>query len=220
MSLCFIDTETTGVHPDRQVWEIAMIRDEPGYGEASFFVDVDLSNADPFGLKVGGFYERHPQGRFLSARTHVDERFPDPFDPIARAKYQTRDEAAETVARWTHGCHLVGAVPDFDARTLDPLLRKHGLIPAWHYHLIDIEAMAAGWLLRAANALYDRSEGADDIVQRAQDMRDTALAPWKSDDLARACGVEPPSEEERHTALGDARWVKRWYEAITGGGDR
>ncbi len=40
--------------------------------------------------------------------------------------------------------------------------------------------------------------------------------PWRSDELSRACGVEPPNEEERHTALGDARWVKRWYDHIIG----
>lgn len=52
--LCFIDTETTGVHPDRQVWEVAMIRRQDGREqEVTFFVDVDLALADPFGLKVG-----------------------------------------------------------------------------------------------------------------------------------------------------------------------
>ncbi|QOH55230.1 3'-5' exonuclease family protein [Rhodococcus rhodochrous] len=41
--------------------------------------------------------------------------------------------------------------------------------------------------------------------------------PWRSDELSRACGIEPPTEDERHTALGDARWVKRWYDHIMGG---
>lgn len=41
-------------------------------------------------------------------------------------------------------------------------------------------------------------------------------ADCRSDDLSRACGVEPPTEEERHTALGDARWVQRWYDHIIG----
>lgn len=30
-------------------------------------------------------------------------------------------------------------------------------------------------------------------------------------------GVQPPSEQDRHTALGDALWAQRLYDAITGG---
>ena len=38
--------------------------------------------------------------------------------------------------------------------------------------------------------------------------------PWHVDDLSRACGVDPARPEERHTALGDARWAMRLYDAI------
>lgn len=44
--------------------------------------------------------------------------------------------------------------------------------------------------------------------------------PWKSDDLGLALGVEPCPEEDRHTALGDARWVKRIYDTVMTGGAR
>lgn len=185
--LCFIDTETTGVHPNRQVWEIAMIRrDDMGERCLSMFVDVDLSEADPFGLSVGRFYERHPYGRLLSS-SQGTQLFAD--------RASTQSAAAERVATWTHGAHLVGAVPNFDAETLAALLRAHGLIPAWHYHLIDVEALAVGAL-----AAGGREVG----------------PPWKSDELSRALGVEPASDEERHTALGDARWAMRLYDAIVG----
>jgi hypothetical protein len=194
--LCFLDTETTGVHPGRQVWEIAMIRrDDSGETEASFFVDVDLSAADPFGLSVGRFYERHPHGQYLSGRSNTPGGKSITDEPL------TVIDAAHEVARMTHGAHIVGIVPNFDTETLDPLLRAHGLIPAWHYHLIDVEAMAVGYL---------RGRGWEDIT-------DAIDVPWRSDDLSRACGVEPPSDDERHTALGDARWAQRWYDAITGG---
>lgn len=42
--------------------------------------------------------------------------------------------------------------------------------------------------------------------------------PWPSDELSRLCGVEPSGEHERHTALGDARWAMRRYDAIIGQG--
>ena len=193
--LCFIDTETTGVHPDRRVWEVAIIRrDDAGPREVVMQVDdVDLSAADPFGLNIGRFYERHCEyGNDNNATRCGPERL------IARH-----------VEEWTRGAHLVGTVPDFDARTLDPMLRRHGLIPAWHYHLIDVEAMAVGWIA-------GRARGNDPVV--GLDGKTIHVGPpWKSDELSRACGVEPPTKDERHTALGDARWAMRWYDAMTGG---
>lgn len=197
MTLCFIDTETTGVHPDREMWEIAMIRDDTA-GYCNLFVEVDLSKADPFGLNVGRFYERHPLGRYLAGEIpRPEQQGPEEAELVSQV------EAAKAVATWTHGCHLVGAVPDFDARTLDPLLRKFGLIPSWHYHLIDVEAMAMGYL--------------HGLHHYKPDVPADLSLPWKSDELSRACGVEPPTENERHSALGDARWAQRWYVAITGG---
>lgn len=195
--LVFLDTETDGVHPDRKVWEVAMIRcDDKGQREAQFYVEIDLETSDPFGLKVGGFYDRHPMGRWLSghgrsflAHPEPDERSPD-FVPAS--------EAARRVARMTHGAHLVGAVPNFDAEVLAGLLRAWFLAPAWHYHLIDVEAMAVGYLA-----------GADDGTGALR-------PPWKSDALSQAVGVEPPSEEEWHTAMGDARWAQRLYDAMIG----
>lgn len=183
MSFCFVDTETTGVHPDRQVWEVAMIRDEPHFGETSFFVEVDLSNADPFGLNVGRFYERHPYGRYLAGLgSNPESRAIN--EPGPRVVSEGR--AAEIVARWTHGAHLVGAVPDFDARTLDPLLRKHRLIPAWHHRLICVESLTCGHLGRYVGGLAKCSA---------------------------ALGVEFRAEEE-HTALGDARVAKAIWDKV------
>ena len=41
--------------------------------------------------------------------------------------------------------------------------------------------------------------------------------PWKSDDLSAALGIKV-SDEDRHTALGDARWARAIYDAVTGHG--
>jgi DNA polymerase III epsilon subunit-like protein len=35
--------------------------------------------------------------------------------------------------------------------------------------------------------------------------------------LSRKVGVEPPGEGVAHTALGDARWARDVYDAVTGG---
>jgi hypothetical protein len=192
--LCFVDTETDGVHPGRKPWEIALIRrDETGQHELSFFVEIDLSTADPFGLRIGGFYDRHPLGRAITQSGHPMNWNPTTPD---RGDYFTRSRAAQLVARMTHGAHLIGAVPNFDSEVFDRLLRDHGLAPSWHYHLIDVEALAVG---------YARAKGVK------------LSLPWSSDELMDAIGVPKPSDEVRHTALGDARWAMATYDAVMGG---
>lgn len=194
--ICFVDTETDGVHPGRQAWEIAIIRRDAGKDvEIRFFVEIDLSTADPFGLRVGRFYSRHPLGRYLS---DVGCR----SVPTDGLHYLAAVDAAHAVARWTHGAHIVGAVPNFDSEVLASLLRAHGLTPAWHYHLIDVENLAVGYLHGRA----DENPGGG--------ISGAVSLPWDSQQLSRACRVDPPGEDERHTALGDARWAMRLYDAV------
>jgi hypothetical protein len=191
-ALAFVDCETTGVHPGRLPWEIAIIRREEDGTERNLLLqieDVDLSDADPFGLKIGGFYQRF-------------WRYGDWKD----AKVKAELDAAHRVEEWTRGAHLVGAVPNFDAETFAAMLRRHKLAPAWHYHLIDVEALAVGYLCGQLQDVKNSDMGRAE--QSAFEL------PWRSDDLSRACGVTPPSEQERHTAMGDALWAKRWYDAI------
>lgn len=187
--IVFLDTETTGLHPNRRVWEVAAIRrDDQGDHERRFFVkNVDLSEADPYALKVGGFYDRHPQ--YCPGDVLGD--VPGPLERQLLERYQ----AAQEVERITRGATIVGSVPSFDTEVLGKMLRSLNLTPAWHYHLVDIKALAAGWLL---------ARGVD-----------PGPLPWSSDHLAELCGVEPASDEDRHTALGDTRWVRRWWDTIT-----
>lgn len=183
--LCFLDTETDGVHPDRVAWEIGAIRREPDGTETArrWFVDVALATADPFGLRIGGFYDRHPFGRYLSgAAESFDHRAT--LGPYA---------AAMQVARITHGAHIVGAVPNFDTECLAALLRNQDLTPAWHYHLVDIENLAVGYLAGQGKPI---------------------APPWKSDELTEALGLPPTPDDEKHTALGDAKWAMRVYDAV------
>lgn len=210
--LVFVDTETTSLHPGlRRPWEIGMIRRNPDGSERRITIlipDVDLSNADPTSLQVGRFDERAAYGR----------KRPEglPADTCVMAE----ERAAEVVYDWTTGAHLVGAVPDFDAVTLDRMLRRHGRFPRWHYHLIDVETLAVGWLNGIAahgHSSVACSDSPIDCAVARGEERQLLTLPWKSDDLSRACGVEPPTAENRHTAMGDADWAKRWFDRITGG---
>lgn len=189
--IVFIDTETTSLRPDRRAWEVGLIVRDHGVDiEHRWFVrreDLDLGNADPFALKIGGFYERHPA--FIG-----DRRDDDPWNPDS---HDERWVLAE-VERYTRGAHLVGAVPNFDAEVLGARMRAHGIAPSFHYHLIDVEGLAVGWLATEA---------------------DTAITtlPWSSDELTTRLGLDPVPDDQRHTALGDARWARAIYDRVTGG---
>lgn len=174
----FVDTETTGVHPGRRAWEVAVIRrDDEGQREWLWQVaDVDLSGADPAGLKVGGFYERH----LPTARPSVDA------GAWITPRLRPEAEVAREVEQVTRGAQIVGAVPSFDTITLDAMLRRHRLIPAWHHRLRCVESLTAGHLRAEIGGL------------RA---------------CAQALEIEVDPQAE-HTALGDARTAMAIWDAV------
>jgi DNA polymerase III epsilon subunit-like protein len=192
-TLIFLDTETTSLRPDRRVWELgAIIRRVAGGGDHEIrrFIraeDLDLGNADPFSLDIGGYYDRHPQGRGDGS---LDRG----------SKLESEAEVLAEFAHLSRGAHLVGNVVNFDADVLDRRMRAHGILPGWNYHLVDVEALAAGNL-----AVGDDPQ-----------LREIARPPWNSEDLSAALGVKVPGPDERHTALGDARWARDVYCAVMG----
>lgn len=189
----FVDTETTGLDPDRhEIWDVGLIT--PDGEEHQWFLPVDLGRADSVALSIGRFHDRYER----DMATH-----PEDF--------------AWEFAQLTRGKHLAGAVISFDEERLRKLLRAHGACPEWHYHLIDVEALAVGFLhgLRTVVTEYEIPTGGDSYgadVLKAAGVADTL--PWSSYDVSRALGVEPPSTDEQHSAIADARWAKRLYEAV------
>lgn len=194
-ALCFLDTETTSLERPSsptpgEVWEVGLIvRGENDLGlyetEHHWLLPVTLEHADPVSLDIGRFHDRHPQGdRYLGPSGHLTN-----VDVFAH-------ELAAVIPR---GAHLVGNVVSFDEERLAAILHRHGIArPPWHYHLVDVEALAAGALSTDPTLL------------------DVARPPWKSDALNMALGVEEPDDLERHTALGDARWAMATYDAVMG----
>jgi DNA polymerase III epsilon subunit-like protein len=185
-NICFIDTETTSLRPDRRPWEIAVILRRPGQADEShrWFIgadDLDLGNADLASLRIGGFFDRHPE------YAHDPEHLDGP-------RSICEPDVLREVEELTRSAHLVGAVPSFDAEVLSTRMRACGIPPSWHYHLQDIETLIAGYL--------------------AGQGKPVPPLPWRSDDLSRLIGVEPPGAGERHTALGDARWAARVWDAV------
>lgn len=214
--IVFLDTETDGVHPGRRVWEVAMIRRDGtgGEDEVSFYVEIDLATADPFGLKIGRFYDRHPVGRWLSSQGGPID-FPQPRSVhqggVSSRDLLSRSAAAQLVAQWTHGATIIGMCPNFDTECLSWMLAEHQLTPSWHYSLVDVETMAAGYLRLVEKANMQKAQDVDPDVKFGPSV---AALPFDSDQITKALGVAPPTTEERHTALGDARWCARLYDAV------
>lgn len=178
--ICFIDTETTSLDRyTREVWEVAMIRRDPDGTEASYeakIAGINLSEASPVSLKIGRFYDRYDMRQ--SGNNGRGMMPPVPYDHPARI--------AATVERMTRGAHLIAAVPSFEDTSLAPLLKRHQLAPAWHYHLVCIENVLAGYF--------------------------GVVPPYSSDELSMRIGVDP-TQFERHTAMGDVLWVKAQWDA-------
>lgn len=195
--IAFVDTETTSLDPERRrPWEIAVIRRDTSGIETTLTIvveDVDLSDADAKALDIGRFYDRHPGYGPLPV---ANRNLPD------GRLYLREEQAARLVEQFTRGAHLVGAMPHFDTATLERMFRRHRLAPSWHYHLIDVEALALGYLAGTGS---------------------TVRPPWRSDDLKVPLAAAVPeehragitgSDETRHTAVGDARWAMAVYDAV------
>ena len=206
--ICFIDTETTGLDPDRHaIWEVALIT--PGGDEHVWQFPVDEMAADPFALDIGRYWDRRwgtpKEVDVLDAIYHAHDA------KSRRKNFPDEGRAIRPDSTWAHrfrdltaGCHLAGAVVSFDEERLRRLLHSLGVLHRWHYHLIDVEALAVGYLAAKIAA----SDGAADPG--------LISLPWDSDMLSAALGITV-SDEDRHTALGDARWARAIYDAVTAG---
>lgn len=204
--ICFLDLETTGLDPARhEPWEIGVIvRDDPAEGasgdvEYLWRVEPDLTAADPNGLRVGRYYKRTagmagPKTPGASAAVNLAA-------DGAEARWSSKAAVAADLAVLLDGAHIVGAVPSFDAAFLSRWLPRYGQAFTAHYHLIDVEALAVGYL-----------HGTPDERPPFPHER----LPWDSSALSRAVGVDP-DQFDRHTALGDARWARALWDAVTGG---
>lgn len=194
-NLAFIDTETTGLDPDQhEIWEVGLV----------------LRRQTLWGLPDGGTELRWQDDEFRWLLP-VNLGKADPYALRIGRFYERYDEQevtgyarfAKEFAQLTDGAHLVGNVVSFDEERLRRFLRRHGACPGWHYHIIDLEPMIVGYLHG-----FDEASG--------EVTTETSL-PWKSYNLSRAIGIEPPEEgKDAHTALGDARWARDLYDRVVG----
>lgn len=200
--LAFVDCETTHLdlrHGD--AWEIAVIRRREDGVDCEYVWQVrpDLTTADPEALKIGRFEERFavPDG------WDAIEFFPAGGPPLKSTLPEMLFDLQDALS----GAVIVGSNPGFDVTFLTKLLHAHGRKLPWHYRPVDIATLAAGFRYgQAASGAYG-----GDFAFRA----DYPQLPYKSYELSRAVGVEPPAKDVAHTALGDAAWARDVYDAVT-----
>lgn len=187
-TLAFIDSETTGLDPrHHEMWELAIVTyDSETVLDPStepletylFQFAPDLEKADLIALNIGRYFERHKKSIYCC---RVDF-------PISGAVQEwSRREVAELLTTDLQGAHLVGAVPDFDARFLSKFLFESGGLPTWHYHLVCVENLAAGYL--------------------------GLQPPWKSDDIFDALDISR-DHDRKHTAMGDVEDCIEMYRRV------
>ena len=118
MTLCYVDTETTGLDPRiHQPYEVSFwheVSDKP----VTSWLPHDLTHADAAALKIGGYWERGADRESLQRMT------------------------PRTLASCLVGVTLVGSNPAFDAAMLTRFIGA----PVWHHRMIDV-AQAAMWVL-------------------------------------------------------------------------
>lgn len=127
--LVFLDTETTGLGVDDDIWEIALVRRETDGSQTTFHA-------------------------FVEHRTSRCRRLPEPFLGDHQARFPLNGvgalpRAAAMLAVYDltkDRPYIVGAVPGFDTERLASHMRGAlGLEPRWHHRLRCVEAMALGY---------------------------------------------------------------------------
>jgi hypothetical protein len=202
--IVFVDTETTCLGPQAHPWEIALIRrDGDGPDNEALRTVVYDPDELPAGtsreaLQIGGWLER-------GTGDWMYEKFADSLDCYASKDEQRLAGSLSYALRGQPT--LVGVGVHFDAAVLSAMFQRHDLEPEpWHYAIVDLKAVTWGWIRGVRAAAPGDWPGTDDAAE----------LPMSSEVLSRAVGVEPPTGDERHTALGDARWAARWFDALTG----
>lgn len=204
--IVFVDTETTGLSSTARPWEIAVIRREVDGSQREYvgqiaytLADMAKMGASEQALSIGGWLTRGaPRTTYLGE--HGDQK---------SFRWRDEREAALDLARryFADEPVLVGVGVHFDAEILSGFFGRAGASASWHYGLVDLKAATWGVLaVRTAVGVAEEAEAA------------ASSLPLRSEALAAALGVEPPADDERHTALGDARWAARWFDALAGGG--
>lgn len=205
----FLDTETVTLAPGHDViWEVGLVTRDEGQPDEEWLFQLrpNMGKADPESLKVGRFEQRY----LLSGRTQVLAVEAPAWSAVpAKMTFGTLAFALHGLLR---GRAVFGLCPGFDALRLGLFLAKQGrtgsmLAEPWHYQLHDVEDEVAGYL---------RGQDRAGVAFAGDQMLGATLTPpYDTGALAGALGVGI-KPEDKHTALGDARFARDLHDAVHG----
>ncbi len=172
--LVFLDTECTGLGLGADIWEVGAVR----------------RHADGSRSELHMFVEHDPaKAAWLPEPFHSDYAVRCPVDPATLVSQRT---ASRRICEFVgHNAVVVGATPAFDSVRLADLFGRCRLpAPPWLYTVVDVCALAAGYL------------GAQGWPVEF---------PARVEHVARLLDVDA-SNHRRHTALGDVAYVEEIFD--------
>ncbi len=187
--LVFLDLETTSLDVvTARPWEIAMVERWPDGRERSTWIMVADVELCYADL------DSLEVGRFDDR--HRRDAGAEWLSERLAALWVSRRIAPEPERGLGSPVVVGSAVGSFDLPILAAMLARHGFTPQWYHHPIDLVT----WT----------------VAREAQSPFARVSLTERSYALSEAAGVPRPSKEAAHTAPGDVKWVRDWWDAVQG----
>lgn len=204
--LLFNDNETTGLDfVNDEVWQIHFLAARTGETRAF----------DSFTRLITHDTEKMKKLPEKFQKIHSDIWSNPDYTGLVRTPFAAMKEFLEwreQITQEGEKAHFIAANPTFDSI----MLMNNQIIPfsifyqVFDYHLIDIEALALGWLRHQELNLSWSVPSVEALTPRE------SFLPFKSDDLSKALGIYN-EDAHKHDAISDVDWLVAMWKAMNGG---
>ena len=204
--LLFNDNETTGLDfINDEVWQVHFLAARTGETRAF----------DSFTRLITHDTEKMKKLPEKFQKIHSDIWSNPDYTGLVRTPFAAMKEFLEwreSIANEGEKAHFIAANPTFDSI----MLMNNQIIPfsifyqVFDYHLIDIEALALGWLRHQELNLSWSVPSVEALTPRE------SFLPFKSDDLSKALGIYDENAH-KHDAISDVEWMVAMWKAMNGG---